>query len=334
MNYFTEAPREFARKVVRQWSRFCTGRLERRLVEAETQLGLLGWQQADYDQDTQRQVQEIYNVERQQSELTNEAAALGLEMRRLEEVRAAAFKQFEEERKRLDAEMRKLNEPLEAMEKQLAEKRGNEPNFVRGIPELDRELREVQKAYSELLPKSPQTPAMREALVHMRERIVAIPNEKTDLRTQHLRTVSDIKNLEEAIERHTPGVLSLKEQLQALDSDWKRKERDVIEQIRRLTAARQEAESRGDSLEGAKSNPYQRIGQVLANSGIGPLNQPQALETVKQLRFQISEQQQIVLESERDTAAEDAGALRMSTRLWAGVCAALILFAALVLHAR
>ena len=78
MDYFSPGPRELARKLNRQTARRRLAAINRALAAAETELGLLGWQQADYDADTQRQVREIQSVEKEQTRLTNEAASVAI----------------------------------------------------------------------------------------------------------------------------------------------------------------------------------------------------------------------------------------------------------------
>ena len=183
--------------------------VRRELAKAETELGLLGWQQADYDDETQRQVEAIQHVEREQSRLTNEAAALGNEIRQLQAEREVGRKQYEEQCRAIEAERKQVLAPHDQIERQLVEKRKIEPNFEKRIPELDRELREVQRRYKELLSVPRETLQVRQELIHLRERSVAIPNEKSDLRTQHLRTVSEIRALEVALQRESEAVTFL-----------------------------------------------------------------------------------------------------------------------------
>jgi hypothetical protein len=72
MDYFSPGFREIIRLVQRASLRVRGGITRRRLASVETQLGLLGWQQADFDPDTQRQVDALQNVEREQVALTTE----------------------------------------------------------------------------------------------------------------------------------------------------------------------------------------------------------------------------------------------------------------------
>ncbi len=306
--------------------------LERTLAEAETQLGLLGWQQAEYDEDTQRQVREIQGVEREQSRLTNEGAAISNEIRRIQEERQSRQREYDEAKKRLEAELKRVREPIEALERQLAEIRKVEPNFVKHIPELDRELRELQRLYSELLTRAPQTPQIRQELLRLRERIVAIPNEKSDLRTQHLRAVSEMRAIEERVEEAQPAVRSVQEQIQSLDEKWSATDRELGEQMAVKTAERKRLDSAFEEMETAKANPYQRIGRVLAANNVAPVNQPEALEKVKQLQFELGQNRQVILEADAAGSKEDAKALLISKIFWWAMLLAAIVVGVLAIR--
>ncbi|MES2572975.1 MAG: hypothetical protein V4710_23330, partial [Verrucomicrobiota bacterium] len=188
--------RAIHRKFGRQVNRLRIAAEHRKLARAETELGLLGWQQADFDVETQRDVDKIQNYEWEQARLTNEGAEFGRCLRQLLEKRDLKRKEFAEARRQLLTERRGLIEPIARIQKQLVVYRKQEPQYERRIPELDRELREVQRLYTDLLSSVQQTPQSRDELTVLRERTVSIPNEKADLRTQHMRIASEIKLLE------------------------------------------------------------------------------------------------------------------------------------------
>lgn len=305
--------------------------LRRELVKAETELGLLGWQQADYDEEMQREVQAIQQVEREQSRLTNEAAAYANEIRQLQADREAARLQYEEQCRAIEAERKQVLAPHDQIQRQLAEKRKIEPNFEKRIPELDRELREVQRRYKELLSVPRETLQIRQELIHLRERSVAIPNEKSDLRTQHLRTVSEIRALEVALQRESEALKALDERAERLEGEWQGRDREFAQKIRAKERDKARTEKEIENLETAKINPYQQIGRVLADSNIAPMNQPHALERVRALRLRIDELRQNLLESQTVSAQADQKLVRTSFCVWGGIVAAalLVLLAAL-----
>jgi chromosome segregation ATPase len=304
---------------------------QRALARAETELGLLGWQQADYDEETQRQVKQIQDVEMEQAKLMNQAAALANDIKEIQSERETSRKKYEEECKALEQERKQVLAPHDQLERQLAEKRKVEPKFERRFPELDRELREVQRRYSQLLTEEAQTVQIKNEIIHLRERSVAIPNEKTDLRTQHLRTVSEIRALETALQKEALAITALDERAQRLDDAWEARDREFVQRVRDREKERGRIEKQIQQLEFAKTHPYQVIGQVLADSNIPPMNQPAALNKVKDLRFRVDELLFEIQQSEVVSRQQDQKVVHASYLLWAGMVAgiALVLFVAL-----
>ena len=284
MNYFKPGFREISRKFGRQLTRLQIVAERRKLAKAETELGLLGWQQADFDLDTQLQVDKLKNYEREQSCLINEGAAFGQTIRSLRGKREAARRAFEEERRRLLAEQAAQREPLERLRKQLLVYRKQEPQYQKRIPELDRELREVQRLYTECLALESPSAQAREDLVRLRERTVAIPNEKADLRTQHMRMASEIKALEAQIQQNSERVEQLETALKDLETAFEAQDRETATEIRAKERGKAKIDREIDTLDEAKANPYRQIGRVLADSGLAPMNQPHALDKVRRYR--------------------------------------------------
>jgi chromosome segregation ATPase len=331
VDYFSPGLREFGRKICRGIARLRISVRSRELAKAEAELGLLGWQQADYDEDTQRQVQEIYAVEQEQSRLTNEAAALYTEVRLEQSRRETVRKEFEDEKQKLQAAEKKVLDMRPQVERQLAEKRKVEPNFEKKIPALDRELRDVQKRYAALLAVEQHTAASRNEMILLRERSVAIPNEKSDLRTQHLRAASEIRALETILEQEESEIAALHQQVKELEHRWSETDHEIQAGIRNREKKKEAIEKRIQALESAKFDPYKRIGRVLADNQIAPLNQPEALRKVHTLRFRIAELQQKISDSEAATAQEAGQLMQASMMLWVGivVVVVVILLAAL-----
>lgn len=334
MDYFSPGLRELSRKSARQLSRLQLAAERRRLARAETELGLLGWQQAEFDADTQREVDKIQNYEREQSRLTNESAELGRVIRGLLEERDAARKVYEEERRQLEMEKRTLLEPRDRIERQLSVLRRQEPQYERRIPDLDRELREVNKLYAELLSAPSQTPQVRDELLRLRERTVAIPNEKADLRTQHLRVASEIKSLETSLAQDGERIAALEKQLQQLESGFSASDRDRAAEIRNREREKARIEKEIDSLEGAKANPYQQIGRVLADSEVAPMNQPHSLDKVRRHRLGIESLEFKIAQSLQLSAQDDQSLVRVSYMVWAAMTFALMLLVGLLVTAR
>jgi chromosome segregation ATPase len=319
LDYLNPGLREIGRRAAQLLLRVRLAATRRRRAKALTQLGLLGWQGADFDPETQRQVDEIQNVEREQSRHLNEAAAHSMEIRRLNEERERARRSHVETRKQQEAELRKAQETKTQLERQVGEKRKVEPKFQQRIPELDRELRETNKLYSELLLLEKQTPQTKQEIIRLRERIVAIPNEKSDLRTSHLRSVTDLRTLEENLARQAEAVTAAQKRIDYAESQWEAADAVLAAQIKAAEKEKAAAERQFAGLERAKTNPYLRIGEVLSGSGIGPINQPEILEEVRQVDVVVALLEGQLLDSLAATGNENPSELRVSLWIWCGV---------------
>ncbi len=296
------------------------------LVTAETTLGLLAWQQADFDPETQEEVRQIIECEREQGRHTNESARLGNTILELSAERGEARKVYEGRRQQLATERERVLADHPRIEQQLAEKRATEPTFEKKMPELDRELREVQKLYSELLISEFQTAQVRNELIRLRERTVRIPNEKSDLRTMHMRTVSEIHAMEAQLVRDRAALDALDRQGRGLEREFDAADGVLAGRIRDLDRQRAAVEKQIHALESAKKNPYAEVGRVLADSNIGPVNQPHALEDVRDRRFEVRGLGEKLNASFAASAAEDRLQMRQSLLIWLAIAVALFAF--------
>ncbi|MDB6150667.1 MAG: hypothetical protein JWQ44_2115 [Chthoniobacter sp.] len=316
MDPFTPGLRELSRKFGRLRHRLRRGFVRRDLIRAETDLGLLGWQQAEFDPQTQAQVEKITTYEREQSRLTNESAGLGKELRELREQKEAGRRAFEEERRRIENERRAIVSTHPQIERQLAAKRKTEPALERRMPELERELRDINRLYSELLSHPEQTAPIKQELFRLRERIVSIPNEKSDLRNQHLRTVSEIRSLEAQLERDRLAIEQFDRQSRELQASFDEADNRLGSEIRTRDREKVRLEKEINLLESAKHNPYLQIGRVLADNGIAPMNQPAALDRVKRLRLKVAELEYLVTLSRKASSLDDQQAVVLSWMVW------------------
>ena len=299
----------------------------RKLARAEMDLGLLGWQQADFEGEALPHVRQLTDFEREQSRLTNESAALALAIRRLQDERAAARKLYEEARAQLEAERARVAAPVAEEERRLAARQRAPVNFGESMAALDRELREVSQLYAEVAGIEPQTWEIRNEAIRLRERTVAIPNEKADLRQRQQQAVNEFRALEESLARGRMAVAAADEKLRAqrvefAEADGAR-EKEIADREREKVAVSKQ----GDSLETAKGNPYRKIGQLLADSGIAPMNQPQALAAVLRGRETVAGLEHGVAESREASGREDRAALRRSWGVWLAVGAVAVLLA-------
>ncbi len=325
MNFFLPALRELARIYDRQIGRASLWLARRKLARAETDLGLLGWQQADFEGEAQRHIDQLRNVEQEQARQTNESAALGLAIQQGQEKREAARKQYEQTRAGLEAEWETVAEPVEIAERHLAARRKIDVDFDGLIASLDRESAELQALQTELRAAENVTPAVHAELSRLRARIVAIPNAQADLRLRCVQAMNDIRALEETLSRGRPVLAVASERLHTLDEQFARTDGILERQIAARKREKQDVEGRIENLEKAKKNPYREIGQVLADSGIAPMNQPGALAAVQRCRKVVARIVRDIAASCEASGREDRAALQKSWGLWAGAVTVLAL---------
>ena len=327
MEYFAPGIRELQRIAARCVHRARLALARRQLAAAETELGLLGWQQADFDDETGRQVDEIQHVEREQGRLHNASAELAQAIRALHEERARVRSEHDAERARLDREREKIRDPLAELETRLAALRRHEHDFERRTPELDREQRELDKLYTELLLVQPQPPQVRDELHRVRDRLIAIPNEKADLRSQHVRIAADLDVKEAEAAEIAKRTSDVDRQLHDLNAAVEAADDRFATELREREKEKSRVVSDIEKLECAKRNPYREIGRVLADSGVAPVNQPNVLHRVRALRDAVQERETQIAASRQLTAQADPAQLRISLAL----VAILIIAAALII---
>ena len=325
MNLFLPALKELARIYDRQIGRASLWLARRRLARTETDLGLLGWQQADFEGEAQRHIDQLRNVEREQARQTNASAALGLAIQQGQEKREGGKKQYADARTVLEAEWHAAAEPVETAERHLAARRKTGVDFDGLLASLERELAEVAALQAELRAAASVTPAMHAELSRLRERAVAIPNAQADLRLRRMQSVNDIRALEEALARSRPVLAAATEKLHALDEQFARSDGTLERQIAGRKREKEAIEAEIETLEKAKNNPYRQIGQVLADSGIAPMNQPGALAAVQKARRIVARIVREIAASHEASGREDRAALQKSWGLWAAAVAVIAL---------
>ena len=327
MNLFApglrEASRIFGRLIYRARLLFA----QRKLAHAEAELGLLGWQQADFEGEAQQHVRQLTDFERVQARLTNQSAALALAIRRLRDERTAARQQHDEAYAQCETERARVAAPVAEDERRLAARRRAPSNFGESIAALERELREVSALYSELLAVELPTPEIRRETIRLHGRKVAIPNEQADLRRGQQQAAHEIHTLEEALTRGRLAVAAVEEKLRAQRAEFEgadgAREKEVADREREKLAVEKE----NNSLEKAKGNPYRKIGQLLADSGIAPMNQPHALTAVLLGRESVAGLGRDVAASREASGSEDRAALGKSWVALGAVACAIIFVA-------
>jgi chromosome segregation ATPase len=331
VNYYAPALREAVRIYDRQINRISLIIARRNLAKAEYDLGLLGWQQADFEGEAKAHVEELTNVEREQAKLTNDSAEVARAILGLQEQRAAEKQQYEEIRARSAATHEKATASVEETERHIAARRKNQVDFDGVIADLQRELSEAQALYSRLLVTDPQTPQVHSELLRLRGRTVEIPNAIDDLRTKGVLAKNDIRSLEERLARRRPILAAAEEELRKIDADFEKADSLLERQIVARERRKQTIGEQIEALESAKGNPYRQIGQILADHEIAPMNQPQSLASVKRCRSVIIRLAGDIATSLEASGSEDRAAMQKSWLVWGATMIALIALVLLAL---
>ena len=325
MDYFSPGLRELARIAGRCRNRWRLRGARKHLDKAETELGLLGWQQAEFDPATQREVEKITQCEREQARLTNESAALAKEIAEISAQREQARTAFDQQRAPLATERAAVRESIDKSGAQVAAIRKQLAELERRIPQLEREARESSRLYNDLLAVEPQTPELRDQQAQLRERLQAIPVEIGDWQGRAARGAAEIEALQKTLAQETEREAALARELRELESAHAAQDREMADASAAKTRERERIEKESARLEDKKANPYLEIGRVLADSHLPPMNQPHVLDDVRASRLRVQEIEYAIAKSRADSDAEDRTLVLHSLILWGVIALALAL---------
>lgn len=325
MEYFAPGFRELQRMAVRTVHGVRLALVRRRLAAAETELGLLGWQQADFDEETERMVDEIQHVEREQARLHNASAELAQKIQALNEERARIREAHEAQRAQLKPEGDQLHAALAEAGTRLASVRKTRAEQERRAEEIGREQRKFEKEHNDLLAIQPQTPQVRGELGSVRDGLLALAEELAALDKQRSRLAIDLGTHEAEYADREQQSAAFDAQMRELASVAGAADAKLANELREVEKEKSRVGVEGEKLESAKLDPYREIGKVLADSGLAPANQPEALSRVRALRDAVEDQSAALAASRAETAQENRTQLRVSLALLAIIALAVAL---------
>ncbi len=332
MDYFSPGIRELARIAARWRDRWHLRTTRAELARQETELGLLGWQQADFDEATQREVDKILAFEREQSRMTNESAELSNAVAQLIAQREQARLLYEDHCAPLNLERQTIRESMEKRSAQLPPLRRQTADSENREPQLDREVREADRMYKDLLAMDTQTPELRDQQSAMRERMNAIPLEIAEGRRRRARLLLEIEELQKALAHESERDAVLARTLREIETTHTAADRKLADMIAASQRERDRIELVSARLEKKKVLPYREIGRVLADCHVAPMNQPQALEVVRTNRVRVQELEYGIAKSRADSAAEDRALTQNSLILLAAAAVAVLLVLGALIH--
>ena len=294
MNHFAPGLRELARILARLGRRVRLLLGRRKLAKRETALGLLGWQQAHYHGATQEHVNRLTDFEREQSRLTNESAAFGLEIQELEKERGVREREFEEAQARALEEEQPTAASATALEEHAAAKRKECKEFEARLTMLDRELGSAEQEYRALVVKEAPPPEVQDEVLRLRKVILALPRERTEWQAKL-----------EQIRAQLAAMETLLDALREARGRFEKKDEELAGEIAVRQRKKQKVEKQINAVEKAKSHPYREIGRALADNNIPPLNQPEALAAVHAQRMVVAENEYEIVASLDASSRED-----------------------------
>lgn len=325
MDYFSPGIRELRRIADRCRNRWQLRRARRQLDESETHLGLLGWQQAEFDPATQKEVEKLMNFEREQARLNNECATISRAIAELAAERDEVRKQADAQRAPFAAESEETRKKRDETESEVRNWREQLAAAGKRAAQLERELKEADRLYTELLATEHPTPEIRDEQARFRERTVALATEIADAKARRARSEADLEAARQTIAATNARDAELAAELGRIDSARAARERELAEAIKAKEREKLRLEKEIAKLEREKENPYLEIGRVLADSHLAPLNQPQALDEVRNHRLRVQEVEYEIAKSLSDSAQENQTLLRHSLLVLGAIALAILL---------
>lgn len=249
----------------------------RKLARLESALGLLGWQQADYEGPAQDEVQRLNAYEREQARLTNESAQCTLEALKLEERRKFEGQFFAEAQATL-LQRSGMPEPTEESLGELLEAKRKESREIEArLPVIAREEKEAEAQYRALVGTGEPLPEVRAQILRWQKLLMSLPRERTQWQEKS-----------QEIKRDAEAIAELLGEVRESRKEFEKADQAILEEIAERQRSKRKVEKQIDALEKAKSNPYREIGRTLADHRIAPLNQPEALTHVLAQREEIA----------------------------------------------
>jgi chromosome segregation ATPase len=326
VNRFSPGYRQIARLFTRLALRSRLLVERRRLGRMETQLGLLGWQQADYNDVTQQQVRKLADCEREQARLTNESAVLGHALRDLSERRAKGKTEYDARKTGFNANLSELAKPIKALQRKLAARREAQEEAERAVANLEAKMEEATQDPNIA---NAQTSEKRAELLRFDYRFREAPDKLKNARAKLAGIKEEVRGEESDLNRNLPVLKALEEQLLANQTQFDAQDAELEKEISSRKRAKRKLEKEINALEKAKSHPYREIGRALADCHIAPLNQPGALEAVRAQRLRIRVMESTIGASLDDSRREPREALLNSWQWWIALLALLVMLAIL-----
>lgn len=306
MNWFEEGLVECGRKTARAVWRARLALSQRKLAHAETILGELGWQQADFPESLAPELERVNAAERQQALLLNRSAEIAARIGEWENERAENLRSLEEALKPLRAERAPIGAARDALRERLEAHERSLPELERQLERIALEEQTMRKLNEDLLASDP-APAdfilQRGKLADYRS---GITGEREEVQRNQLHARNEITAMKRDLFAADDRLAGIDERMAAIQREFDAAEKRLAGEIAQARREKARVEETVASLDAEKAAPFRMIGQCLADSGVAPLNQPGALDTVRAHRARVQMLAQRIADSrQRSDTQED-----------------------------
>lgn len=329
--WWSEGRRELDRWIRLARARRRLWREGRHLERVETDLGTLGWQQAEFfAPEIQQQVDRIMDFEMNQAALLNREALLAEEKTARETARQEAGAIADQAIASIASEGRELAAACRARQATLLEKTRATGTLRQQLRQVQTEIEQLQILQARITTFDTEEAAQESDRVagrlaelsgHEAELQMAIAGQAERERVDcvELAALEDrISQLEQTIDEHR---VALEAEQERIDAEIGRLE-DEQRRMREMT----------DALEHQKISPYRLIGQCLADNDIGSRNQPEALENVRTARRTTADLEEEIAGLRAECARADRRALILFHFVVALAAQAVVLLAIFLLR--
>jgi len=302
--------RDLARRLRIAWLWFARVRVRRALLEAEGELGWLGWEQVDFfDNQIVVEVEKVREFENTQASLMNTSAELSGRKAALDEELAAGKAVHDEAQDALSKARHEMLKELEQSEARRRQKLEAVERFERALEEIAR-LEEGLEVRSVSLMKI-ERPDMeiRAEAREVSDALGRLPGERRLVLADKAAAGEEAARLEPGITQLRLGLQQNEDAASAARERLAAATRRVTAEMRLLERQRKKSNVHMSQLDREKRKPYRLIGACLADHGIAPLNQPQMLENVLTLRERHAVLAQMLSDLQVACRAVDSGVL-------------------------
>lgn len=327
--WWSEGRDEVTRRIHLALYHFHLWQERRHVARAETELGTLGWQQADFfSPEIQEQVDRIIDFEKNQAALYNREANLSWEKSEKESERKKASALAGEEMARLREERRAIAATRGERQAALME-RSRETNALRQqLRELQSNIEQLQilrtklrtfntiEARQELSRVAMQLEPLTRREKEMLPKVETEAALELDACNELAELDGQISKLDEALEQRRT----------ALEAETTHLDTDIVG----IESEQKRMREMSEALEHEKTSPYRLIGQCLADHNIGSMNQPKALPAVLGARQAVADLEGQIAATLEACASADRVAILQFYLIAGFACFILLLFLAWV----